>query len=79
MLVGLPPLEHVRHAAGYDGERPATSRCSGPSKVNSYDGVASASPTIFAGIQDRLGLRLESTRRTVDVLVVDSAEKPAAD
>jgi uncharacterized protein (TIGR03435 family) len=40
---------------------------------------ASASPTIFAAIQEQLGLRLESTRGPVDVLVVDSAEKPAAD
>lgn len=40
---------------------------------------ASASPTIFAAIQEQLGLRLESTKGPVDVLVVDSAEKPAAD
>jgi uncharacterized protein (TIGR03435 family) len=40
---------------------------------------ASASPTIFGAIQDQLGLRLESTRAPVDVLVVDSADKPAAD
>ena len=40
---------------------------------------ASASPTIFAAIQDQLGLRLESTRDAVEVLVVDSAEKPSPD
>jgi uncharacterized protein (TIGR03435 family) len=40
---------------------------------------ASASPTIFPAIQDQLGLRLESTRAPVDVLVVDSAEKPQPD
>ena len=40
---------------------------------------ASASPTIFAAIQEQLGLKLDSTSGTVDVLVVDSAEKPAAD
>jgi uncharacterized protein (TIGR03435 family) len=40
---------------------------------------ASASPTIFAAIQEQLGLRLESTKGPVDVLVVDSAEKPAPD
>jgi len=40
---------------------------------------ASASPTIFAAIQEQLGLRLESTKGPVDVLVVDSVEKPAPD
>jgi len=40
---------------------------------------ASASPTIFAAIQEQLGLRLESTKDLVDVLVVGSAEKPPAD
>ena len=38
---------------------------------------ASASPTIFAAIQDQLGLRLDSARDAVDVLVVDAAEKPS--
>ena len=40
---------------------------------------ASASPTIFAAIQDQPGLRLESTQGRVDVLVVDSVKEPAAD
>jgi uncharacterized protein (TIGR03435 family) len=40
---------------------------------------ASASPTIFAAIQDQLGLRLDSARDAVEVLVVDSVEKPSAD
>lgn len=40
---------------------------------------ASASPTIFPAIQDQLGLRLDSGRDAVDVLVVDSAEQPAPD
>jgi uncharacterized protein (TIGR03435 family) len=40
---------------------------------------ASASPTIFPAIQEQLGLRLESGRDLVDVLVVDSAERPHAD
>jgi uncharacterized protein (TIGR03435 family) len=39
---------------------------------------ASASRTIFGAIEDQLGLKLESTRAPVDVLVVDSAERPSA-
>jgi uncharacterized protein (TIGR03435 family) len=35
-------------------------------------------PTIFTAIQEQLGLRLESTKGPVEVLVIDSVERPAA-
>jgi uncharacterized protein (TIGR03435 family) len=35
-------------------------------------------PSIFTAIQDQLGLRLKATRGSVEVLVIDSAEKPDA-
>jgi uncharacterized protein (TIGR03435 family) len=34
-------------------------------------------PSIFAAVQEQLGLRLESAKGPVDVIVVESAEKPA--
>jgi uncharacterized protein (TIGR03435 family) len=37
---------------------------------------ANAPPGLFTAIQEQLGLRFESTKAPVDVLVVDRVEKP---
>ena len=34
-------------------------------------------PGLFTAFQEQLGLRMESTRRPVDVLVIDGVEKPS--
>jgi uncharacterized protein (TIGR03435 family) len=40
--------------------------------------TAATSPPLFVAIQQEMGLRLEATRGPVEALVVDTAERPAA-
>ncbi len=40
-------------------------------------GVDSSSPSLFTALREQLGLRLESQRGPVEMLVIDSAEKPS--
>jgi uncharacterized protein (TIGR03435 family) len=46
----------------------------GPPPVANSD-----APSIFSAVQEQLGLKLESTKGPVDVLVIDSAERPTPD
>ena len=45
-----------------------------PGPTNADD----TAPSIFTALQEQLGLKLESTRGLVDVLVIDAAERPTA-
>ena len=38
-----------------------------------------AAPGLFTAIQEQLGLKLESTKDSVEVLVIDQIERPSPD
>ena len=50
-------------------------------KVDPLDrpGPGPDAPALSTALQDQLGLRLERTRGSVDVLVIDSVERPTPD
>src|SRR4029077_7585013 len=45
----------------------------------SPDQTATDKPSLFAAIQEQLGLKLESERGPVDVIVIDHVERPTED
>jgi uncharacterized protein (TIGR03435 family) len=50
-----------------------------PSGPPGVERPPSEGPSIFTAAQEQLGLKLESTKGPVDVLVIEHAEKPAKD
>lgn len=51
----------------------------GADTVNAAPATQDAPPMLFTAIQEQLGLKLESTRGPVDVLVIDHVERPTPD
>jgi uncharacterized protein (TIGR03435 family) len=47
-------------------------------KIPAPSNAPDAPPNLFAAVQDQLGLKLDSTKASVDVMVIDHVEKPSA-
>jgi len=56
------------------GGRGASAGAAPPAPTNDVD----APPDLFTAFQQQLGLKLESTKAPVDVLMIDKVEKPSA-
>jgi len=83
-FAGRIVVDRTGLAGGYDVDlnwtpdqipRPAGDQ---PVQVNGVT-VDPNGPSLFTALQEQLGLKLESTKGPVDVLVVERAEKPAED
>ena len=61
-------------------EDPATALGPGGPALNAPQSSTAAEPlpSIFTALQKQLGLRLESTKGPVEVLVIESVQKPTA-
>jgi uncharacterized protein (TIGR03435 family) len=77
--VGRQVVDRSGFAGSFDIEMtfdPASSASTPPDAPPGPRTRDDTAPSIFTALQEQLGLKLESTRASVDVLVIDSAEPP---
>ena len=48
-----------------------------PPSADAISGADNSGPTIFTALQEKLGLKLDSQKGPVEVMVIDSVSKPA--
>ncbi len=67
----------VLNQTGLNGRYDLSLRWTPDDPASSASSSPDAPPDIFTAIQEQLGLKLESTKGPVSVLVIDSVEKPS--
>ncbi len=78
-MLGRPVVDETRLGGRYDFQlRFDPDSIHGPDyHVRESDASVSGLASIFTAIQEQMGLRLESTKRPIEALVIDSIERPA--
>ena len=77
--VGRPVMDRTALRGSFDLELtfdPASTAAGNPGAPPGPTPTDDTVPSIFTALQEQLGLKLESTRGLVDVLVIDSADLP---
>jgi hypothetical protein len=77
-VVSVKPVKAPRDDAGLNGRFDVDLAWT-PDQPPRPPDVDPNGPMLFDAIQDQLGLKLESTRGPVDVLVIDHVERPTED
>jgi uncharacterized protein (TIGR03435 family) len=78
-IVSRPIIDRTKLDGRFDLDLDFTPDLPPPADSIGNQPSADIGPSIFTALQEQLGLRLESTRGAVEVLVVDSVEKPTPD
>jgi uncharacterized protein (TIGR03435 family) len=79
--VGRRIVDRTELAGTFDIELtfdPASAAKAPPGAPPGPSPIDDTKPSIFTALQEQLGLKLESTRGPIDVLVIDQAERPTA-
>jgi uncharacterized protein (TIGR03435 family) len=83
MALGRPVSDKTGYTGAFDvllqfAPDPSLAGLPRPAGAGDAPPADSASPTIFSALQEQLGLRLESAKAPVEVLVIDRVERPTA-
>src|ERR1700722_19030554 len=87
VLAQFPDVDRiVRDRTGLSGAfdidltfSPAFPAAANPTAAAVANPANDSGPSLFTAVQEQLGLKLESTKGSVDVLVIDHAEQPSED
>ena len=77
-LTGRPVVDRTGLTGTFDLDLQWTSGTIAP-PVGANAAAPDDGPSIFTALQEQLGLRLESTRGPVDIVVIDSVKRPMTD